>query len=110
MKDGSVRVFSHSLDEEIHKEIALWRNVRDIAAVDGFVAAAMEDGSVCIAGKMVSVDVNYSHFSTDLFMNPQKEGLMDHWKNIVSLVGGHKILVGIRADGGIEAVSLQRYE
>lgn len=110
MEDGSVQVFSNGLDEEILQEIASWKNVRDVTAIDGFVAAAMEDGSVRVAGKMVSADVNISHFSQDLFRNPQKEGLMDHWENIVSLVGGHKILVGIRSDGGIEAISLQRYE
>lgn len=111
MEDGTVQVFNGGmLADDVGQEVAGWKNVMDLTAAYGYAAAVMEDGSVQVAGQMVSVDMNYAHESRDIYQNPMKDGKMAHWENIVDVEAGSKILVGIRSDGGIEAVALFRYE
>ena len=109
MEDGTVRCFG-SFDWPLIERVNGWRNVRCIAAGNGFVAALLDDGTVSFAGSMSMRNWNYRVESSERRINLQDEGMLAEWTDIVSIAAGDHILVGVTEDGGIRIFAAFDYE
>lgn len=109
LQDGTVRSYG-DLPQEALGRIATWQNVSDIAAGRGFVAALMADGTMRFAGEMSSYNWDYRDAVGAYKLDLETEGLLEDWRDIVSITAGDHMLIGVTAEGRLRVFAEYCYE
>ena len=111
MNDGTVRFYGKN--EYGAKECESWTDITQIAARKHYVLGLRADGSVVMAGKMVSPDchpfVPAEGIHADTYVNFQEEGLLNSWDDMIYIDATDTFILGIHADGSPDMIGAYRY-
>jgi len=111
MENGTVRFYGKN--EHGAKECESWTDIIQIAAREHYVLGLRANGSVAMAGKIVSRDCHPNVYAegihADTYINFTEEGLLDAWNDMVYIDATDSFILGIHADGSPDMIGAYRY-
>ena len=113
LADGTVRIFDTGSASSIDiSAAATWTDMDAIAANQGYILGLKKDGSVVMAGEIVSPGIipGATYLDDDLFVNFAQTGQLNAWQGMKAIAAGRDMIAGLHADGTVDMLAAWRWE
>ena len=116
MRDGTVRLFKpHPFlaeQERVNLDAVWeWTDITAIAASDGYILGLKKDGTVVMAGAILSPRVKPgTYWTDDTYTNFSDNGSLASWHDIMAIAAEREMIAGVRKDGRVEMLGAWRWD